>query len=125
MEYKTGKNFVGTLRYASTNVHDGFEASRRDDLISIGYMLIYFLRKRLPWQDLKGSKNESLKETIGNIKKQISVGDLCRDIPVEIYTYLDYCYKLNFAEKPDYDTLINLFNPYLSSLIKFKVSWLR
>ena len=52
IEYKQRESLTGTATFASINAHNGDELSRRDDLESIAYVLIYLLRGKLPWCDL-------------------------------------------------------------------------
>jgi len=109
IEYKKGRNFTGSFRYSSIRNHKGIEQSRRDDLESIGYMLIYFIKGSLPWQGLKGSTKSKRSRNIFNIKRSTSIEELCEDIPNEFFLYLKYCRLLRFREEPDYIYLKNLF----------------
>ncbi len=107
--YKEGKSLTGTARYASLNTHLGIEQSRRDDLEAIGLALMYFNRGSLPWQGLRTHTKQEKYDKIKEIKVSTTVEALCKGFPEEFATYLDYCRKLAFEEKPDYTLLRNMF----------------
>ena len=105
--YREGRALTGTARYVSINTHLGIEQSRRDDLESIGYMLIFFLKGVLPWQGLKNCNEKYTR--IMEKKLQIPTEILCYGLPDEITYYLNYCKNLRFEDRPDYDYLRGLF----------------
>ena len=108
IKFKEGKNLIGTVRYASIFTHKGIEQSRRDDLESIGYVLLYFLKSGLPWQSQKGKNKKEKYQKILDIKINTKVEDLCKDLPSEFIQFVSYPRNLKFEEKPDYDYLKGL-----------------
>ena len=119
---------TGTARYCSVNALKGTEQSRRDDLESAGYVLIYLaLNKQLPWVGLNIIDKLERYRAIYQIKKRIKPEDLCRFLPKQFCDYINYVKKLNFEEDPDYNYLrglfINLLNEY-NTLNDLKFSWL-
>jgi casein kinase 1 len=121
IKYKTGKSLIGTARYASINMHNGIDPTRRDDLESIGYMLIYFAKGKLPWQGIKKDKQDKQLQldTIGNIKKSISIEQLCDSLPDCFSKYLYYCRNLKFDETPDYNYILKLLN---NSCVQYNIT---
>lgn len=107
--YREDKNLTGTARYASINAHLGIEQSRRDDMESLGYVLMYFNRGTLPWQGLKAANKKQKYERISDKKMSTPVEVLCKGFPAEFSMYLNYCRGLRFDEAPDYMYLRQLF----------------
>jgi len=113
IDFKENKDLLGTAKYASISTHLGYEQSRRDDLEALAYVLIYFLRGSLPWQNMNGKDKF---EKYSNIKeKKINVSDeeLCKGLPHEFLEYLKYCKNLKFEEDPDYKLLKEKFKTLL------------
>eukprot|EP00250_Pteridium_aquilinum_P009409 c18650_g1_i1 orf=203-1645(+) len=107
--YRENKNLTGTARYASINTHIGIEQSRRDDLESLGYVLMYFLRGSLPWQGLKAGTKKQKYEKISEKKMTTPIEVLCKSYPSEFASYFHYCRSLRFDDKPDYAYLKRIF----------------
>jgi serine/threonine protein kinase len=111
-EYNDTSKFVGTPRYASINTHMGIRQSRRDDLESVAYILIYFLNGELPWQGIRAKTKSEKKEKIKISKENFDIEQCVnkKDIPKELINFLEYTISLEFSEKPDYKYIATLFD---------------
>ncbi|KAL3309578.1 Casein kinase I isoform alpha [Cichlidogyrus casuarinus] len=107
--FRTDKNLTGTARYASINAHAGIEQSRRDDIESLGYVFMYFLKGQLPWQGLRANTKKQKYERIYEKKMQTTPQQLCKNFPAEFELYLTYAREIQFDACPDYIYLRGLF----------------
>uniref|UniRef100_A0A8H7NP98 non-specific serine/threonine protein kinase n=1 Tax=Bionectria ochroleuca TaxID=29856 RepID=A0A8H7NP98_BIOOC len=113
--YEKHNLFCGTTRYASINNHNGHEQSWRDDLESLGYVLVYFARGSLPWQGLKATTDKEKQELVKNTKISLPAEKLCDGLPDAFVKYINYTRSLAFEDKPDYAYLRRLFRRLFSS----------
>ena len=122
----TGK-FSGTMKYASPNALRGKEQSRRDDLLSLGYMIIYLKKKNLPWKYEDNYFNYQKFIKLIHDKESDANGSLFYDLPLEFKEYIYYTKHLKFEEEPDYDYLRGLFKQVLiknnSNIDMLKFHW--
>lgn len=94
--------FRGTARYASINSHQSSDLGRRDDLWSLFYVLVEFLKGILPWRKIRD------KDQIGEMKSQYNNDELVTDLPVEFLKIMKHIQSLGYADRPDYDFIYNL-----------------
>ena len=100
IDMKKTSSIIGSNNFASINAHEFNELSRRDDLESLGYMLIYFYFGDLTWKNI--SNNETIK-----IMKNSIINDV--NIPKILIQYFEIIKCLEFKEIPNYELLINIF----------------
>jgi len=115
IKFKFIKYAYGSWRYYSINANRGYELSRRDDLESFGYMLVYLSKFYLPWiniEILSIDKDTKIK-AIYKLKKSSTPENLCKDLPEEFTEFVRYTRNLEFEEDPNYDYLKSLFTNIL------------
>ena len=121
---KTGKHikhdlrgtFTGGLLYSSANAQRGMQQSRKDDLESLGYVLLYLFKGKLPWDlenleniDLMNLNEKDIYLKTYRMKKFMPIEKLCKDCPSELEEFIKYIRNLKFEEEPNYSQLKNLF----------------
>ncbi|XP_017107052.2 casein kinase I [Drosophila bipectinata] len=114
--YRKDRNLTGTVRYASINAQQGVEQSRRDDMESLGYCMMYFNIGNLPWQGVTAATKKQKYEKILEKKTSVSIEELCKGFPAEFALYMKYVRNLRFKEPPDHVYLRQLFRIMFRSL---------
>ena len=109
------QNIIGNIRYCSVNIHNNISPSRRDDIESIIYILIYLLNGELPWQKIIIRNNVEKIDNIREIKKNINnkINNTKDNTINYLLLLLNYVRKLKYDEKPNYSyikKIINLLN---------------
>ena len=111
IKFKFDRKAIGSLRYMSINSNSCYEQSRRDDLESLGYMLIYLIKKTLPWISIENSNINKIEKyrKVRDLKMSTLPEELCSGLPKEFSDYIKYCRNLSFEQEPNYNYLRNLF----------------
>ena len=111
IKFKFVRKAIGSLRYMSINSNSCYEQSRRDDLESLGYMLIYLIKKTLPWISIENSNINKIEKyrKVRDLKMSTLPEELCSGLPKEFSDYIKYCRNLSFEQEPNYNYLRNLF----------------
>ncbi|XP_044728832.1 serine/threonine-protein kinase VRK1-like [Chrysoperla carnea] len=100
------KAHAGTVQFCSRDAHRGC-TSRRSDLESLGYNMLYWLTAKLPWDHLLETDDPDQIhrykcDAVDNLENFLT-NVLGNSFPTCIYKYLDYVKNLDFEQKPDYD----------------------
>jgi serine/threonine protein kinase len=106
IEMKKTTSLIGTPKFASIHAHNLDELSRRDDLESLGYMLIYLFLGELEWQDIRFVNYKDNNQNIIMMKQKVIHNT---KIPPVLKSYLQMVFQLEFSETPDYLFYTNMF----------------
>jgi|MDSZ01.1.fsa_nt_gb serine/threonine protein kinase len=115
IKFEKNKSRCGTIRFMSINCHNKFLLSRRDDLISLSYSLIYLNLRMLPWKNIKLEKDNSndIHKRVKKLKKDFDVSVREFHLLSPLYLLYKYSTNLKFNTNPDYNFLIKGFYNYL------------
>ena len=100
--YTTKHSIVGTLEFMSVNGQQGHTQSRRDDLESLAYTIIFSARGHLPW--IAASIRRDHKAVLQK-KMSITAEELCEGLPPLFSEFIIHVRSLDFDKKPDYEHL--------------------
>ena len=110
--YTMGHSIVGTLSFTSVNGQQGYSQSRRDDLESLAYTIIYLVRGDLPWTYLSARRDH---KAVLRKKMQITVEELCEGLPTPFCKFIIHVRSLSFDQKPDYGHLHSILSQCLGT----------
>ena len=116
IQFTITKTMIGTARYASMNALSGLQLSRRDDLESLSYVILYFLTKKLPWQGITAKSLDKRYKKIYEKKSELESWEKFKTIPIEIQNFVKYCRNLGFSEELNYKLMKKFFYDLLDKM---------
>ena len=84
------------------------------------YILIYFYKGKLPWQDVKSKKKEEKHIKIREEKMRTTTETLCKDMPKEFEKMLIYIKNILYSQEPNYERLISGFQNIIKGLTEWE-----
>jgi len=103
-----GLDISGTVRFMSINGHLGLTQSRRDDLESLAYIIVYLVKGRLPWQGIAVHPSQVHYDEVLKFKQVTTAKTLCKGLPQPFIKFIQHIRSLGFEDKPDYRYLHSL-----------------
>jgi len=110
---------MGTCRYAAIRMHFGHYQSRRDDLESLCYVLLYLFYRKLPWQDVKDKNPRKKWKIVREMKRNKMLKNKWpfEDAPTAFLDYHRYIHSLGFYTKPNYRIIRGIFRRLQKQLL--------
>ena len=108
VKYCVNKKWSGTSRFASANTLRGIEPSRRDDMESFCYLLLYLMKGALPWDKLNETSEINEILIIYKMKQYMPADVMFKELPSQMSDFYKYCKNLGFEQKPNYKYLRKL-----------------
>ena len=108
VKYCVNKKWSGTSRFASANTLRGIEPSRRDDMESFCYLLLYLMKGTLPWDKLNETSEINEILIIYKMKQYMPADVMFKELPSQMSDFYKYCKNLGFEQKPNYKYLRKL-----------------
>ena len=109
IRYMKSQLIFGSLLFLSMNTFKGIEQTRKDELESLGFVIIYLFNGSLPWSEIKFNTIYEGLTKIYAIRKKVSIENICSNMPKEFNIYMNYVNNLKYEQCPNYEYLRNLF----------------
>jgi serine/threonine protein kinase len=103
-----GSGVIGTIRYSSINCHLGLTPSRRDDLESLVYTIVYLAKGSLPWQGIIVQPGQIHEDEVLKVKQATTVEALCEGLPQPFVEFVEHIRCLGFRDRPGYEYLCSI-----------------
>ena len=100
-----GSRIIGTICYSSINHHLELTPTRRDDLESLMYIIVYLVKGSLPWQGIVIQPCQVHQDEVLRVKQATTVKALCKGIPQPFVEFVEHVQSLGLWDKPDYKHL--------------------